>query len=1163
MNSDTLANLDLISREIEQKDMEKEDIIKSAAYRINLARFKKQYPQFPAPTCMVGISGQWGRGKSTLFILLLRLWMEFDLFNEVYFFSGSGTKDPKMKHFFPHDNKNTHTTPENILSLLKNFEEDNPENKDLLESIRAAFMPKAPTPSSKSKKNPVVAATAVKTGSGVSKRTVPRKKKGPRPEDEVDAKFVRNLIKKTLRSNSIKVSDIDSEHFENMSKQEQCRFLRKMVSPGKICFFDDSSGDKNILSQNSPIYRLVVMLRHLGACCAFAYHSWKDLPRKMRKQTSTNIVFPCPPEEQEAIGAASNLGAKTMEHLLTAMGRIPHVYLVIHDRAPADEMYWINFRVPLSESTIAEIVSAEELFRKSQRGSGVGNGFGMAGGDSSSGGSAIVQSLLDEAPEIDVLNKDRPLPSDQTLELDLTSREQKYLPEARLLVAKVENFTYPLLPDPAKHLKKAAPPRKRRAPSTSSAPPTKRPKTTSASGTAQLLPSSHPMKDPIRPSSAQARTAAAHFLHPSAVIANLARNRAIAAGGRGIAAGDVAAARASGDLAATRAAVARQAAAKRNPKIATQIAKSTTGRPNTMAVAAAFRRGLLQGIRTSSRLSSRGLGPRGAAQKAFKQAQGGVRRNRGAGGGGRAARATPGTLSMVQDLLSRQEKLTQAQITARTQAEEIRRLKAEQDKLPTAEELQARTDEAIQRALKLDEENRRSAREEELLKGEAEEAEPEPFEPPQPDQEMGDPEPEPEPEEEPEPEVVDTPMGESDPFPEHPRNIKPVSTVSTGTNTVTPNPFGPVATTFTATPNTGKGISTIGNNPALPVATRDPAPPARPTPPPLQVSDTQPTKVEFPQSPRPPPRGLPAPGPFSLPAPPRTPAPRRPIENVEGDLVGTQGEPKRQQSFGPQRLMLPWKTEAKPPAPPPTTASFGPSANSFGASPSSGISIPTSTTNPFKPAAIEAPPPPTPAPSGPSTSTELVLRGTGPSSSTATQQKKTFTTLKPSNVGGLRLAGVAKAKPKPLPANIAKDIAQSSQAVATTAFTHGNGLVTGGHGSRNKSSHKNTIRPQDTTAEGQLVKYEASGQPVLHQPNSVIAPPAVPEGTSYVALPAPEVGDPNSNKRGLEGDLVNPLPPPKRKGFIPFELASDENDSTMETITTPSEVTEPADMTDE
>lgn len=1101
MNSDTLANLDLISREIEQKDMEKEDIIKSAAYRINLARFKKQYPQLPAPTCMVGVSGQWGRGKSTLFIMLLRLWMEFDLFNEVYFFSGSGTKDPKMKHFFPHDNKNTNTTPENILSLLKNFEEDNPENKDLLESIRAAFMPKAPTPSSKSKKNPVVAATAVKTGSGVSKRSVPRKKKGPRPEDEVDAKFVRNLIKKTLRSNSIKVSDIDSEHFENMSKQEQCRFLRKMVSPGKICFFDDSSGDKNILSQNSPIYRLVVMLRHLGACCAFAYHSWKDLPKKMRKQTSTNIVFPCPPEEQEAIGAASNLGAKTMEHLLTAMGRIPHVYLVIHDRAPADEMYWINFRVPLSESTIAEIVSAEELFRKSQRGNGVGDGFGMAGGDSSTGGSAIVQSLLDAAPEIDVLNKDRPLPSDQTLELDLTSREQKYLPEARLLVAKVENFTYPLLPDPAKHLKKAAPPRKRRAPSTSSSTPrqSKRPKTTSASGTAQLLPSSHPMKDPIRPSSAQARTAAAHFLHPSAVIANLARNRAIAAGGRGIAAGDVAAARASGDLAATRAAVARQAAAKRNPKIATQIAKSTTGRPNTMAVATAFRRGLLQGIRTSSRLSSRGLGPRGAAQKAFKAAQGGVRRNRGTGGG-RPQRGPVGTLSMVQDLLARQEKLTQAQITARTQAEEIKRLKAEQEKVPTEEELQARTDEAVQRALKLNEENQRSAREEELLKGEAEEAEPEPVEAPQPDQDMGDAPVESEPEPEPEPEVVDTPMAESDPFPEHPRNIKPVSTVSTGTNTATPTPFGPVATTFTATPNTGKGISTAGTNPALPVATRDPAPPARPTVPPLQVSDTQPTKVEFPQSPRPPPRGLPAP------STPNKPAPRRPIENVEGDIVQNQGESKRQQTFGPERLMLPWKTATAPPPPPPP--------------------LPAIENTP-------APTPPPPQPTGPSTSTELVLRGTGPSSSRASQVKKTFTPLKKADIGKLHFAGVAKPKPKPLPPDIAKDIAQSSRDLGTKPITHGNGLVTGGHGTRNKSSHGNTIRPSDTTTEGQLVKYEASGQPIAHQPNSIIAAPRVPQGTTYLALPAPDTGMENASKRELEGELINPEPEAKRRQQLP------------------------------
>ena len=656
MNTDTLANLDLISREIDQKEMEKEDIVRSAAYQINLARFKKQYPQFPAPTCMVGISGQWGRGKSTLFILLLRVWMEFDLFNEVFFFSGSGTKDPKMKHFFPHDNKSTRTTPENIMGLLESFEKDNPENKELLASVRSALMPKAPSPSSKgSKKNSVVAATAVKTGSGVSKKTGPKKShRGPAPKDEFDEKKLRALIKQTLRSNKIKVSDIDSERFENMSKEEQCSFLRKMVSPGKICFFDDSSGDKAILSQNSPIYRLVIMLRHLGACCAFAYHSWKDLPKKMRKQTSTNIVFPCPPEEQEAIGMATDLGAKAMEFLLTAMGRIPHVYLVIHDRAPADEKYWINFRVPLSERTIGEIVSAEELFRKSQRGNNASNGFSLGGGDSSTGGSAIVQSLLDQAPEIDVLNKDRPVPADKTLPLNLTSREQRLLPEARLLVAKVENFTYPLLPDPAKHLKKAAPPRKRRAPSSTTT--RKKQKTTSATGTSQLLPSSHPMKDPIRPSSAQARTAAANFLHPSAVIANLARNRALAAGGRGIARANVTFAKAEGTPADVRAAVARRAAAKRNPKIAVQIAKSTTGRPNTQAVAAAFRRGLLQGIR-GSRLSSRGLGPRRAAGRVAAKLRGSKR----VGGRGVPDAGVLAKLAVLQGNLSDQQTMLRAQ----------------------------------------------------------------------------------------------------------------------------------------------------------------------------------------------------------------------------------------------------------------------------------------------------------------------------------------------------------------------------------------------------------------------------------------------------------------------------------------------------------------------
>jgi len=1073
MNTDTLANLDLISREIDQKEMEKEDIVRSAAYQINLARFKKQYPQFPAPTCMVGISGQWGRGKSTLFILLLRVWMEFDLFNEVFFFSGSGTKDPKMKHFFPHDNKSTRTTPENIMGLLESFEKDNPENKELLASVRSALMPKAPSPSSKgSKKNPVVAATAVKTGSGVSKRTGPKKShRGPAPKDEFDEKKLRALIKQTLRSNKIKVSDIDSERFENMSKEEQCSFLRKMVSPGKICFFDDSSGDKAILSQNSPIYRLVIMLRHLGACCAFAYHSWKDLPKKMRKQTSTNIVFPCPPEEQEAIGMATDLGAKAMEFLLTAMGRIPHVYLVIHDRAPADEKYWINFRVPLSERTIGEIVSAEELFRKSQRGNNASNGFSLGGGDSSTGGSAIVQSLLDQAPEIDVLNKDRPVPADKTLPLNLTPREQRLLPEARLLVAKVENFTYPLLPDPAKHLKKAAPPRKRRAPSSST--PRKKQKTTSATGTSQLLPSSHPMKDPIRPSSAQARTAAANFLHPSAVIANLARNRALAAGGRGIAAGDVAFAKASGDRQATRAAIARKAAAKRNPKVAAQIAKSTTGRPNTQSVAAAFRRGLLQGIRTNSRLSSRGLGPRRAAEKAFKQAQGGVRRSRGTGGGARG-RGSSGSFAAIQDMLARQEKLTQAQVTAKTQAEEIKRLLAEKEKVPTEEDIQARSDEAVRRALELDEQNRRSAREEELLKAEAGEAD-EPVEEPEPDAEMG--------EVEPDPEVPDVPMAESDSLPEHPRNKPRQTSVSTGTQSSVGTSNAGTQTVKPSSFNSFKVPSTSGV--VRPIAVKPPGyvfgsgdtttfKPIPVEPPSIQVPVQQNAAA------------LPPP-------PPESEAPAPPVPEAA--------------------VTAPLPEEEKVQNPQPFNFDF-------------------------------------PIPSGPSSKTGTKLDGTGPSSAVTVVPKKSF---KNSNKAG-KLSnnlGVAKPKHKAIAPDVLKNAAVGSQEVTSTALVL-HGKVRGGRGAK-KSSFPNTIRPADTTAEGQATKLETSGQPVSHFPNNIVAPVYPPVGTTYATLP-------NEKKQPLTGELRNPSPPPKKQTTVPPLL-----DAPPPSVDEPSETpaAEPVDMTDE
>lgn len=562
------------------------------------------------------------------------------------------------------------------------------------------------------------------------------------------------------------------------------------------------------------------------------------------------------------------------------------------------------------------------------------------------------------------------------------------------------------------------------------------------------------MKDPIRPSSAQARTAAANFLHPSAVIANLARNRALAAGGRGIATADVRFAQETGDPLGLKRAVARRAAAKRNPKVAVQIAKSTTGRPNTQAVANAFRRGLLQGIRTSSRLSSRGLGPRGAAQKLFKQSQGGARRGRTGGGGGtRFVRRDSASAASIAELLKQQEKLVRGEVESRAQAEEIKRLREEQKKLPTEEEIQERTDAAVKRALELDKENQRAARAEELLKGEAGEAEPEPEDIPKPDAEMA--------EREPTPEVPDVAMedGPADNgLPEHPRNKPRQTSVSTGTQSSTGTSNAGTQTAKPSPVNSFKLPSTSGV--FRPVAVRPPGyvfgsgdlttfKPIQVEPPSIQV----PVQQNAADPPPPPP-------PLALPAPP-----------VPETAVAA---PLPMEEDGENKKLQPFNFDV-------------------------------------------------PVPSGPSTKTETTLDGTGPSSALTVIPKKSF---KNSNKAGKlsNNVGVAKPKHKAIAPDVLKNAIMGSQEVTSTALVL-HGKVRGGRGAK-KSSFPNTIRPPDTTAEGQRTKLETSGQPVRHFPNNIVAPVYPPVGTTYATLP-------NEKKQPLTGELRNPSPPPKKQTTAP------------------------------
>ena len=441
-------------------------------------------------------------------------------------------------------------------------------------------------------------------------------------------------------------------------------------------------------------------------------------------------------------------------------------------------------------------------------------------------------------------------------------------------------------------------------------------------------------------------------------------------------------------------------------------------------------------------------------------------RSGGGGGGGRFVRQDrASTTASITELLKQQEKLVRGEVESRAQAEEIKRLRAEQEKLPTEEEIQARTDEAVKRALELDKENQRAAKAEELLRGEAEEAEPEPEDIPEPDAEMGD--------REPTPEVPDVAMEDGpaadDALPEHPRNKPRQSTVTTGTQstvgtsnagtqTAKPTPFN----SFKVPSNSGLVRPVV----VRPVVVEPPdfgfgtGPPSHFKPIQVEPPSVQvPVKQNVPYLPPPP-------------SPPETDAPTPPVPEAAVTAPLPEDESK------------PMEESEKPQ---PFNVDF-------------------------------------PIPSGPSTKTGTQLDGSGPSSAFTTVPKKSFkNSNKPATFNNA--VGIAKPKHKPIAPDVLKNAAAAgSQEVTSTALVL-RGKVRGGRGAK-KSSFPNTIRPPDTTAEGEAAKLETSGQPVSHFPNNIIAPVYPPVGTTYATLP-------NEKKQPLTGELRNPSPPPKKQTTAP------------------------------
>lgn len=678
MNDELMSSLDVLARAQREKDTDQEEILRRTSYQVNLERFKRDWPELPAPTFLVGISGQWGRGKTSIIIMLVRLWMVYDLFKDVILLSGSAKLDPKMD-FVPNTNKDMAYSPENLNQILNDIGKNKGKGthfdkiKKALEKTRGGAG-KAANAKSATATNSNSAPNSGRTMNGTqhrARRPQPKHRPGLADAQDLDESYVRSLIRRELRRNGKgrSLREISAEQLQNMSEEGKAKFLRSMVTDKDLIIFDDSSGQP-VLERGNPWYQVIVMLRHLGISALFAYHSWKQLGKPFRKQVSTNIVFPCPPEEREAIGEGCDLGVKAINLLLQAMGRLTHVYLVIHDR-PEDQSrrYMLNFRVPLSAEDIARVAKAEEAVIRSQRGTkgGVDEQLYITGSSQDVGGTPILAAILEAAPQLDEDLRFRTLPSAVDPQ-GLTPRERRALPEAQNLVAQVEGFTYPLVPNPGKLYREAFK-RQPRSSVTMSAPATARTRATAQLGT------HHSTQTHIRPSSALARSAAARTLDPTAVIANVLQRKATTAAVSGLVRAQQKEFLVQGDTGAARALAHRLARVNKNPDVARQIAKSTTRPDISRIIRDVSRRPLGAGTNVLGRFTGRArLGPTGTAGLLRSRARGAFAR---AGGRGRSGGpAFTANLHILSQLAAQAAKTAQLEGTVKGFSAELARAQA-------------------------------------------------------------------------------------------------------------------------------------------------------------------------------------------------------------------------------------------------------------------------------------------------------------------------------------------------------------------------------------------------------------------------------------------------------------------------------------------------------
>ena len=494
-----LGDLDLIARASKDEDKNADQLIQETAWAINVERFKRDWPNLPAPPFLIGISAKFGMGKSSIICYLINKWLQYGLFKEIIYFSESGQVDDKMEIFCPPSNTDFSYSASNLDDHLgKVF-----EARGLPNPYKGG--------SAKDKKANVakMAKDIAKGGMASQGGARRRKRTGANLSDDIFDKIGKTKIQAMLNK-QVAPRVTNMEHFEedlsSMTSKERISFAKSLISKEILLVFDDSSGQP-ILQRNSRWWPFMTMLRHLKASAMMAYHQFKQLGTTLRANMSVNITFPTDnPKEAEAIAEESGMNKKTFENLLRAVSRLGKGnYLVRYtDGRVRDRL--LNFKAVLSPEMVVRVVEAEKnLGGQGDADQAVETPEGVDK-ERAIGGTPILMAALAGVP-MDKTQSLTPVSAITPSVLTLTPAQAKSFPKSVEVIQRVEEIVVPTIADPAAMAAKLT--------LRSKPPPAMSRKRSYDGPTVGVGPTAK------RPSSSQNREAAAGMLHPDGAVAGV------------------------------------------------------------------------------------------------------------------------------------------------------------------------------------------------------------------------------------------------------------------------------------------------------------------------------------------------------------------------------------------------------------------------------------------------------------------------------------------------------------------------------------------------------------------------------------------------------------------------------------------------------------------